>query len=456
MKTKTMPAELGTESIGKLLRQYAIPAIIAMTAASLYNITDSIFIGHGVGAMAISGLTICFPLMNLAAAFGSLVGVGGATLLSIRMGQKDYETANVILGNLLMLNLILGVAFSVVMLLFLDPILFFFGASPETIPYARDYMVVLLIGNVFTHIYMGLNALLRSSGNPEKSMYATIATVVINVVLNALFIFVFELGIKGAALATVISQVIMLVWQLKFFSNKNYFIHIKKGIFKLKKKIVTDMLSIGLSPFLMNAAACLIVVLINKGLYEHGGDMAVGAYGVVNRIAFLFVMVVMGLTQGMQPIAGYNFGAKQYSRLNEVLKKTILWATLVMVLGFVIVELFPRTVASIFTPDELLIELSAKGLQIVFICIPIVGFQMVVSNFFQSIGMAGKAIFMSLSRQLLFLLPCLLILPYFYGLEGIWYSLPLSDFIASIIALVLLLRHYQKYGNKEQNKNLKN
>lgn len=450
MRTKTTPTELGTESIGKLLRQYAVPAIIAMTAASLYNITDSIFIGHGVGALAISGLAISFPLMNLAAAFGSLVGVGGATLLSIRMGQKDYETANVILGNVLTLNLVFGLAFGIVSLLFLDPILFFFGASSETIPYARDYMVVLLIGNVFTHMYMGLNALLRSSGNPEKSMYATIATVIINVILNALFIFVFEMGIKGAAMATIISQMIMLVWQLKFFSNKDYFIHIKKGIFRLRKKIVKDMLSIGLAPFLMNAAACLIVILINQGLYRYGGDLAVGAYGIVNRIAFLFVMIVMGLTQGMQPIAGYNFGAKQYERLNEVLKKTIFWATLVMIFGFVLIELFPRTVATIFTTDELLVDISAKGLQITFIFFPIVGFQMVVSNFFQSIGKAGKAIFLSLSRQLLFLLPCLLILPQFYELNGVWYSLPVSDFIASIVAFFLLMAHYRKYGNKSR------
>lgn len=450
MRTKTTPTELGTESIGKLLRQYAVPAIIAMTAASLYNITDSIFIGHGVGALAISGLAISFPLMNLAAAFGSLVGVGGATLLSIRMGQKDYETANVILGNVLTLNLVFGLAFGIVSLLFLDPILFFFGASSETIPYARDYMVVLLIGNVFTHMYMGLNALLRSSGNPEKSMYATIATVIINVILNALFIFVFEMGIKGAAMATIISQMIMLVWQLKFFSNKDYFIHIKKGIFRLRKKIVKDMLSIGLAPFLMNAAACLIVILINQGLYRYGGDLAVGAYGIVNRIAFLFVMIVMGLTQGMQPIAGYNFGAKQYERLNEVLRKTIFWATLVMIFGFVLIELFPRTVATIFTTDELLVDISAKGLQITFIFFPIVGFQMVVSNFFQSIGKAGKAIFLSLSRQLLFLLPCLLILPQFYELNGVWYSLPVSDFIASIVAFFLLMAHYRKYGNKSR------
>lgn len=455
MKENSTPAELGTEKIGKLLKQYAIPAIIAMTASSLYNITDSIFIGRGVSALAISGLAICFPLMNLAAAFGSLVGVGGATLLSIRMGQKDYKTANLILGNTLMLNLIIGSIFSIVALAFLDPILRFFGASDETLPYARDYMFVLLLGNVFTHMYMGLNTLLRSSGNPEKSMFATIATVLMNVPLNTLFIFGLKMGIIGSAIATVISQVIMLIWQLKFFSNKNYFIHFKRGIFRLKKKIISDILSIGMAPFFLNAASCLIVIVINQGLIRYGGDLAVGAYGIVNRISFLFVMVVMGFNQAMQPIAGYNFGAKQYDRVSEILKKTIFWATLVMTLGFIVIELFPRTMASIFSNDEELIQLAANGLRIVFMFFPIVGFQMVTSNFFQSIGMAKKAIFLSLSRQILFLLPCLFILPLFYGVNGIWYSLPASDLIASVVAFVLLTLQFKKFREQKINDEMK-
>lgn len=447
----TSPLELGTEKIGKLLKQYAIPAIIAMTASSLYNITDSVFIGHGVGALAISGLAITFPLMNLAAAFGSLVGVGASTLLSIRLGQKDYEAGNVILGNILTLNVIMGLLFSVITLLFLDPILYFFGASPDTLPYACSYMSIILIGNVFTHIYMGLNSLLRTTGNPNKAMYSTIATVLINVVLNALFIFGFKWGIQGSAWATVISQVILMIWQLKFFSNKNFFIHIKKETFRLKKRIVKDIFAIGISPFLMNAASCLIVIVINQGLKEYGGDLAVGAYGIVNRIGFLFVMVVFGLTQGMQPIVGYNYGAKQYERVTEALKKTILSATCVMTLGFILVESFPHLVASIFTTDNTLIEIAVRGLRIVFIFLPIIGFQIVVSNFFQSIGMAGKAIFMSLSRQLIFLLPCLLILPRFFGVDGVWYSLPISDFIATLIALIMFLMQMKKFKTINDN-----
>ena len=451
MNISKKPTELGTENTGKLLAQYAIPAIIAMTASSLYHITDSVFIGHGVGALAISGLAITFPLMNLSAAFGSLVGAGASTLLSIRMGQKDYETANTILGNVITLNVIIGVVFAAVTLTFLDPILYFFGASEATLPYARDFMQIILLGNVITHMYMGLNAMLRSAGSPEKAMYATIFTVAINIILNPLFIFVFHWGIRGSALATVIAQTVMLCWQLRLFSDKTYFIHLKKGIFKLKERIVIDSFSIGMSPFMMNAAACLIVIIINQGLIRTGGDLAVGAYGIVNRVAFLFVMIVMGLNQGMQPIAGYNFGAMLYKRVNEVLKKTIVLATGVTTLGFLIVELFPHAIASIFTNDKELVDLAANGLRIVFSVFPIVGFQMVTATFFQSIGMAGKAIFMSLSRQLLVLLPCLLILPHFWDVNGIWFSMPVSDLVSSVIAAIMLVYQYRTFKNKEVN-----
>lgn len=452
MSTSKLPTDLGSEKIGKLLFQYAVPAIIAMTASSLYNITDSIFIGHGVGALAISGLAITFPLMNLVAAFGSLVGAGASTLLSIRMGQKDYETGNTILGNVIVLNIIIGLSFSAILLLFLNPILIFFGASESTLPYARDFMQIILSGTVVTHMYMGMNALLRSSGNPQKSMYATIFTVLINVILNPLFIFGFNWGIKGSAWATVISQTVMLFWQARFFADKKHFIHFKKEAFRLKKRIVADTLSIGISPFFMNAASCLIVIVINQGLIRTGGDLAVGAYGIVNRIAFLFVMIIMGLNQGMQPIAGYNYGAALYARVNEVLKKTIFWATGVTCFGFLIVELFPHAVVSIFTTDQDLVNLAVNGLRIVFIAYPIVGFQMVTTNFFQSIGMAGKAIFMSLSRQLLFLLPCLLIFPYFWGIDGIWFSMPVADVIASIIAAFMFMHQMKSFKTKNENK----
>lgn len=306
MSQKGTATELGTERIGKLLMQYAIPAIIAMTASSLYNMVDSIFIGHGVGPLAISGLAITFPLMNLAAAFGSLVGVGASTLISVKLGQKDYTTAQQILGNVVSLNLIIGVLFTIVCLLFLDPILYFFGASEATLPYAKDYMVTILLGNVITHMYLGLNSVLRSAGHPQKAMAATILTVVINTLLDPLFIYTFHMGIKGAAVATVLAQVISLCWLIWIFCNKNELLHFRRGIYRLKRILVENIIGIGLAPFFMNLASCFIVILINKGLKLYDGDLAIGAFGIVNRIVFLFVMIVMGLNQGMQPIAGYR------------------------------------------------------------------------------------------------------------------------------------------------------
>ena len=454
MQEKGLPTELGTKNVWKLLVQYAVPSVIAMTAASVYNITDSIFIGQGVGALAISGLAVTFPFINLAAAFGSMVGVGASTLMSLRLGQKDYEVANKILGNVLLLNITLGILLSVVMLSFLDPILYFFGASYATIPYARDYMVVILLGNVITHMYFGLNALLRASGHPKISMYTTLISVLINLILTPIFIYKFDWGIRGAALATVISQTLMLLWQFKIFTNTNNFIHLQRKAIRFKRKIVFDMLSIGLSPFLMNVTASTVVIIMNQSLLRYGGDNAVGAFGIINRVAFLFPMVVSGLTQGMQPIVGYNYGAGNFSRMNKALKYTIFLATGVTTIGFLIGEFMPRMVASVFTTDEELIGYSVEGLRIVLIFFPIIGFQMASSYFFQSIGMTKKAIFMSLTRQVLFLIPGLLILPSIFGLKGIWYSMPLSDLLSAIVAAFLLASQYKKTNLliKTQNK----
>ena len=444
--------ELGTERIRKLLMQYAVPAVVAMTASSLYNMVDSIFIGHGVGPLAISGLALTFPMMNLAAAFGSLVGVGAAPLISMRLGQRDYATAQRVLGNVVMLNLLLGVGFGLVALLFLDPILYFFGASDATIGYAREYMTVILLGNVITHMYLGLNSVLRASGHPRKAMYATINTVVINTVLDPIFIYGFGWGIRGAAIATVLAQIISLVWQFRLLSDRSELIHFRRGIYRLRRRIVRDVLAIGMSPFLMNLTACFIVILINKGLKTYGGDLMIGAYGIVNRLAFVFVMIVMGVNQGMQPIAGYNFGARQYDRVLRVLKLTIVCAVGITTAGFLVGEFAPRLAVSLFTSDEELIRLSVEGMRIVFIFFPIIGFQMVATNFFQSIGMAGKAIFMSLSRQLLFLMPGLLFLPRFFevstpwdGSWGVWCAMPLSDFLATVVAFFMLTHQLRKF-----------
>ena len=450
MAKTNSPLVLGSEPIGRLLTQYAIPAIIAMTASSLYNMADSIFIGHGVGALAISGLALTFPLMNLAAAFGSLVGVGASTLVSVKLGQKDYDGANHILGNVLVLNVLLGVGFTLVFWLLLDPILYFFGASEQTIGYARDYMRIILLGNVITHMYLGLNSVLRSSGFPKMAMYATLSSVIINCVLNPLFIFVFNWGIQGSAWATVISQAISLTGQLIHFSKPTQLLHFRKGIYRLRAEIVQAILSIGLSPFLMNLCSCMIVILINRGLKEHGGDMAIGAYGIVNRIAFLFVMIIMGFNQGMQPIAGYNFGAKLYHRVTEVTRLTMRWAVGVASVGFLLCQLTPEVIIGLFTTDQELIDIASKGLHIVFAVYPIVGFQMVATNFFMSIGMSRKAIFLSLTRQLIFLIPCLIILPPLMGQIGVWISIPIADVMAASMTAFMLIRQFKKFKMERQ------
>lgn len=445
MAVAGVPTELGTEKVSRLLRQYAVPAIIAMTASSLYNMVDSIFIGHGVGKFAIAGLALTFPMMNLGAAFGALVGVGASATISMLLGQKNYDMAQKVLGNVVTLNTIIGLVYTIVFMIFLDPILYFFGASENTIGYARDYMVIILLGNIITHMYLGLNAVMRSAGMPKKAMYATIFTVIINAILDPLFIYVLDWGIKGAAIATIIAQTLALGWIVKIFSNRNLVIHFKKGIYKLKKKIVKDVISIGMAPFFMNTAACLIVILINQGLQRHGGDLAIGAYGIVNRVSFVFVMIVLGLNQGMQPIVGFNYGAKQFLRVKETLKLTILYATAIMTLGFLLAEIFPRQIVMIFTTDEELIQQAIKGMRIVFACFPIVGFQIVTGNFFQSVGMAGKSVFMSLTRQLLFLLPGLLIFPYFFQDNGIWMSMPISDGLSSLVAFIMLYNQMKKF-----------
>lgn len=451
---KKAALELGTKPVGKLLMQYAIPAIIAMTASSLYNMVDSIFIGQGVGPLAISGLAITFPLMNLSAAFGAAVGVGASTFISVKLGQKDYDTAKHILGNTMTLNLIMGLGVGLVCLLFLDPILRFFGASDQTIPYARDYMVIILLGNVITHMYFGLNAVLRAAGKPKHAMSATIFTVVLNTLLDPLFIYTFGLGIKGAAYATVLAQSLALIWQLYTFSRPKELLHFKRGTFRLQSSIIRNIIAIGLSPFSMNVCACIVVILINNSMVHYGSDLAVGAYGIANKVAFIFVMINMGVNQGMQPIAGYNYGAMRYDRLMKVVKYSIIAATAIMTTGFIIAMTIPGTCARLFTTDPTLIDLSAKGIRYIMVAFPVVGYQMVVSNFFQSIGKAKISIVLSLSRQLLILLPLLLVLPTMFGINGVWASMPVSDTLSAFMAawiMIVYMRKFKKQHNEITN-----
>lgn len=439
--------ELGTKAVSKLLWQFALPAIIAMTASSLYNIVDSIFIGQGVGAMALSGLAVAKPFMDICAAFGSLVGVGASTIVAIKLGQKDYESASRVLGNVIVLNFILGLFVMIVGLSFLDPILMLFGASEDTLPYAHDYMLYILIGNILTHIYFGLNNVLRSSGHPKSSMTATIVAVCTNIALDPIFIFLLDMGVKGAAIATVISQAVAVIWQMTIFLNPKELLHFHRGIWKLDKRITMDAFAIGLSPFLMNMAHCVVVIILNNQLKRYGGDLAIGAYGVVNRFIFVFAMVVMGLNQGMQPIVGYNYGAKLYNRMLRAFKLTALAATIVTLLVTLLGEICPGAMIRMFTHDEALIAMSIPAMRIIAMVFWCTGFQMVTGNFFTSVGMAAKAIFLSLTRQVIYLIPLTLILPMFWQLNGVWFSIPISDFLSAMTAAVMLYVQIKHFKN---------
>lgn len=444
---------LAEKPVGSLLMQYAIPAIVAMAASSVYNIIDGIFIGQGVGAEAIMGLALTGPLMSLTAAFGAMVGVGAATLMSVKLGQKDYGTAQKILGNVVIMNLTLGIVLGLLLLVFINPILRFFGASDVTLPYARNFMSIILVGNVVTHMYLGLNALLRSTNRPQKAMCATIGTVVLNCILAPIFIFVLGWGIRGAATATIMAQMIMLTWQLRLFSNKNELIHLNRSIIKLDVKIVKESLLVGLPQFLINLCACLVAAMMTRSLTTYGGDMAVGAFGICNRFILFIVMVVIGLNQGMQPIAGYNFGARRYDRVLGVLGKALIFGSVITLAGFVIGVFFPTPFVSVFAKDSpQLIKLSAHALSCMVMMFPIVGIQIVSTAFFQSIGYAPKSIFLSLTRQLIFLVPAIFILPHLYAdpLEGLWHAAPVADGLASVLAITLLVLQVKKLKKQMQ------
>jgi putative MATE family efflux protein len=426
--------------------KYALPGIIAMTASSLYNMVDSIFIGHGVGAMALSGLTVAKPFMDICAAFGTLVGVGASSLVAIKLGEKDYRSANDVLANVVLLNVLLGALVMAVGLYWLDPILYAFGASDVTIAYAREYMEIILWGNILTHIYYGLNSMLRSIGHPRIAMYATVLAVVVNIILDPIFIFVLDMGVRGAALATMISQLVSVIIELVVFLNPKEIIYFHRGIWRLKRDITMRALGIGTAPFLMHMASCFVVIVLNNQLKRYGGDMAIATFGMTNRFMFFFAMIIMGLNQGMQPIVGYNYGAKLFDRMVRALKLTAMCATCVMGVLWLFGLVWPEGFIRLFTHDEVLIAQSIAPARVMLCTMVMVGFPMVVGNFYTSIGMSGKAIFLSLTRQVLLLIPCILCLPLLFQqlnitpIWGVWWSLPICDAMAAVLAAIVLNR----------------
>lgn len=440
--SKNSPMTLGQESIGKLLIQYSVPAIIASVATSLYNIIDSIFIGHGVGTMAISGLAITFPLMNLVIAFCMFIAAGGAAISSIYLGQKNYDRATDVLSNVVKLCLIHSIVFGGLSLLFLDDILYFFGATDGTIKYAREFMRVILYGTPISYLFIVLNNMMRATGYPKKAMLSALLSVLVNVILAPIFIFVLKWGIAGAALATICGQFVSLVWHIYHFKSTKSFVHFDKSHKNFSWTIIKNVYSIGLSPFLMNVCACIVVIFINQALLETGGmngDLAVGAYGIVNRVGMLFVMIVFGITQGMQPILGYNYGANKWQRVKHTLHIGLVVGALITTIGLIVAEIFPGEISELFTTDATLIALSTTGFKISFMFFAVIGAQIVIQNFFQSIGKPLISIFLSLTRQLIFLIPTLLIFPKLWGVEGVWTSLCTSDLLAFIVAVITLV-----------------
>lgn len=444
--TTKIESDLRQQPIGKLLLKYSGPAIIESVCVSLYNIIDSVFIGHDIGPMALGALAIALPLMNLVVAFCTLVVTGGASLVSIFMGQKDLDKSMSTLNNLLLLCAIHSIIFGGIMLLFLDPILTLFGATDATIGFARRYMRIILLATPISYMFLGLNNVMRSSGYPAKAMISAILSVIVNVVCCWLFVVRMKLSIEGAALATVCGQSVALIWCICHFIDRNSVVHFNFTLPWIKWRIIIRSYTIGLAPFLMNCCACIVVVFLNHALLTSGGSLGnldISGYGIINRVTMVFVMVVTGITLGMQPILGFNYGAGQWTRIMQTLRYGLYAGVGITSIGWILTELFPDQIASIFTIDPELIRIDRLGMRIYFIFYPLVGASIVIQNFFQFIDRPKYSIVLSMTRQLIFLLPFILILPKIFGVEGVWASMAASDlltFIVSVIVLVVVMK----------------
>jgi len=441
-----------TKKISKIVWEYALPGIIGTVVTALYNVIGRIFIGQGVGALAISGLAITFPVMNLTSSLGMLVGSGAAARISISLGKRDKLTSEKILGNSLLLTVILNAVFITLILVFLEPILRAFGASDLTLPYAYDYLKIVLLGNVFVSLTYNFNAMMRASGYPKKAMTTMMIGAVFSLILTPIFLYGFNMGIEGVAWATVISMFLGMIFVMHHFLQRNSLIRLKSKYIKLNKKIILSIISIGMSPFSMQVAASGVAVLMNTTLIRYGGDLAVGAYGIINTVLMMFLMIIMGLNQGTQPIIGYNYGAGNFKRVRETLFYSLKVATIITVTGALVGVFFPSIFATAFTTDIELLGITERGVRIAVSAMPLVGFQIVSSSFFQSIGFAAKSLIQSLSRQLIFLIPGIIILPRYFGLDGLWIAMPVSDVFAFILSLFLLtyqLRQLKQMENSE-------
>lgn len=434
---------LQTEKISTLLLKFSIPAIVGMVVNALYNVVDRMYIGK-MGALAMTGIGLNLPFMTIIMAFGMLVGIGAAAMVSIRLGQGKVEDAEKTLGNAVSLLIIISLMMTAVGLIFKTPLLYLFGASEATIGFADDYITIILAGAIFQGVGFGVNNIIRAEGSPQIAMYTMLLGAVINIVLDPIFIFTFGMGIKGAALATIISQLASAVWVMQYFMSGKSKLKFKVKNMKLDRAIIVSMFAIGISPFSMQIAASIVTIISNNALKTTGGDIAISAMTVINAIAIFFMMPIFGINQGSQPIIGFNYGAKEYKRVKEALKLAALAATGIAVFGFALIEFFPVAMISIFNTDPELIEVTRFGMRIFLSMMPFIGFQVVSANYFQAVGKAPKAMFLSLLRQVIVLIPMLIILPKFFGLTGVWMAGPIADFTASVVTALFLfneMRH---------------
>lgn len=438
--------QLGEENVGKLLLKFSIPAVIGMLVNGLYNIVDRIFVGRGVGSLALSGIAISFPITLAIMAFVMLIGIGATSVISIRLGQQKRDEAERIVGNAFVL--LVGITLLITFLgyLFMDPLLVGLGASSEVLPFARDYIRIILIGAVFQSIGFGMNNFIRAEGNPKIAMVTMILGAVLNTILNPIFIFGLHLGVGGSALATVISQFVTSIWVLYYFLGDRALLKLRLRNFKLEWILVKDILAIGISPFSMQLVGSFVTVFLNKSLARYGGDIPIAAMGIITSIAMLIFMTIFGIGQGAQPILGYNYGARNYDRVKQTLKLSVFAATGVMTLGFLLVELFPVALMSLFSTDPELIRVGANGMRLYLMMLPIIGFQVTVVGYFQATGKPRKSLFLSLSRQLLFLVPMLWILPRLLGLTGVWLAAPVSDLASAALTAVWLYNDLKQLG----------
>jgi putative MATE family efflux protein len=443
--------QLGELKISKLLLKFSIPAIIGMLVNALYNVVDRIFIGQGVGSLGIGATTLAFPVMLIMMAFSMLIGIGANSLVSIRLGQNRKEEAEGIFGNALVLLIITSLVLSVVGLVFLEPFLVFMNASEQILPYAKEYLQIILIGGLFQSIGMGMNNFIRSEGNPKIAMYTMLIGAIINTVLDPVFIFIFHWGMRGAAIATILSQAVSAIWVMLYFLRGKSLLRLHMKSLRLRLKYIGNIIAIGASPFAMQIAASILNFIMNKGLITYGGDIAISGMGIVNSITTLMIMPIFGINQGVQPIIGFNYGAKKYDRVKEAYKLAVLFATIIVVVGWIFTRLFPQQLVYLFNrKDQELISFGTMAIKRFLIFLPIIGFQIVSSNYFQAVGKPLFSALLGLSRQVLILIPALLILPLFFGLNGIISAGPLSDVISSLITGIFIIREMRKLDTQHE------